>query len=110
MIILYILSSGWDLICLFHNGFGILIVFSHLGIVQSTCIDQICNEVECGKGNCSASINYPLGYRCECQKGWKRVRLDEDDTDKLKFLPCVIPNCKFQLSSTALSMNLFKNC
>ncbi|KAG6645464.1 uncharacterized protein LOC122319044 [Carya illinoinensis] len=52
--------------------------------------DKVCEEVECGRGNCSADINYPLGFKCECESGWKRTR---DDNDDLTFLPCVIPNC-----------------
>ncbi|XP_038891234.1 uncharacterized protein LOC120080588 [Benincasa hispida] len=53
-------------------------------------LDKICEEVNCGKGNCTADAGYPFGFKCECNSGWKRTREDDDD---LTFLPCVIPNC-----------------
>ncbi|OMO85581.1 hypothetical protein COLO4_21556 [Corchorus olitorius] len=54
--------------------------------------DDICKEVECGKGKCNPSINgsFPY-YVCECDLGWKQTRSDNDD--HLKFLPCIVPNC-----------------
>ncbi|XP_062144417.1 uncharacterized protein LOC133851839 [Alnus glutinosa] len=54
--------------------------------------EKVCDEVECGRGNCTAGVDYPLGFKCECESGWKRTR-DDDDDDNLTFLPCVIPNC-----------------
>ncbi|CAL5381332.1 unnamed protein product [Camellia sinensis] len=38
--------------------------------------DNICKEVECGKGNCSVALDSPFGFKCECENGWKRTRLD----------------------------------
>ncbi|KAM7472676.1 hypothetical protein LguiA_010859 [Lonicera macranthoides] len=58
--------------------------------------DNICNEVNCGKGNCVASTTVPFGFTCQCENGWKRTRLD--DEDNLLFLPCVIPNCSLDYS------------
>ncbi|XP_030466967.1 uncharacterized protein LOC115685947 [Syzygium oleosum] len=55
-----------------------------------------CDAVECGKGNCVANSSYPFNYICECEAGWKRTRLDNEDD--YKFLPCVIPNCSLQYS------------
>lgn len=54
--------------------------------------DNVCKEVECGKGTCKASSNSTLFFECECDPGWKQARSDDDDD--LKFLPCVVPNCK----------------
>ena len=54
--------------------------------------EELCKEVECGKGKCKADGSFPLGFTCECDAGWKRTR-DEDDEEDLHFLPCVIPNC-----------------
>lgn len=53
--------------------------------------DKLCDEVECGKGTCKSSLNYKFGFICECDNGWKRTRLDNEDD--LQYLPCVIPNC-----------------
>ncbi|XP_021282993.1 uncharacterized protein LOC110415616 [Herrania umbratica] len=59
--------------------------------------DRVCEEVECGKGTCKADISYPLNYICECDAGWKRTR-DNNDSDDVRFLPCVIPNCTLDYS------------
>ncbi|XP_022143152.1 uncharacterized protein LOC111013088 [Momordica charantia] len=52
--------------------------------------EKVCEEVNCGKGNCTADAGYPFGFICNCDSGWKRTRDNDDD---LTFLPCVIPNC-----------------
>lgn len=64
--------------------------------------EQLCQDVECGKGKCVSNSSYPFNFICKCDAGWKRTRLDNEDD--LKFLPCVIPNCEF------LSSSLFSNC
>ena len=56
--------------------------------------DKICDEVNCGKGTCKASVDYKFNYICECDSDWRRTRFDDEDEDNLKYLPCVIPNCK----------------
>ncbi|KAH6824917.1 hypothetical protein C2S53_002753 [Perilla frutescens var. hirtella] len=59
--------------------------------------DEICKEVECGKGSCEASSNiFPFSFKCNCEQGWKRTRLDTDEG--LEFLPCIIPNCSVDYS------------
>ncbi|GMP40865.1 hypothetical protein CsSME_00011154 [Camellia sinensis var. sinensis] len=58
--------------------------------------DNICKEVECGKGNCSVALDRPFGFTCECENGWKRTRLDSEQD--LLYLPCVIPNCSLDYS------------
>ncbi|KAA8544936.1 hypothetical protein F0562_019669 [Nyssa sinensis] len=58
--------------------------------------DNICNGVECGKGSCQAAPDKPFNYICQCENGWKRTRLDDEET--LQFLPCVIPNCTLNYS------------
>ncbi|KAL3814686.1 hypothetical protein ACJIZ3_015954 [Penstemon smallii] len=57
-----------------------------------------CEEVQCGRGSCEASRNYPFGFRCDCEDGWRRTRLDDHDEDHLEFLPCIIPNCSVDYS------------
>ncbi|EOA17409.1 hypothetical protein CARUB_v10005711mg [Capsella rubella] len=54
--------------------------------------DNVCKEMECGKGKCKASSNATFMYECECEDGWKQF------DHNLKFLPCVIPNCTFDLT------------
>ncbi|KAG8499751.1 hypothetical protein CXB51_006568 [Gossypium anomalum] len=56
--------------------------------------DDVCKEVECGRGKCKPSINGTLPfYVCECDPGWKQTFSDKDDHAHLKFLPCIVPNC-----------------
>ncbi|RDY03348.1 hypothetical protein CR513_13078 [Mucuna pruriens] len=63
------------------------------GDVVDDFLDQVCEEVECGKGKCVVNTSYPLNFICECQSGWKRTREDDDDKYATSFLPCVIPEC-----------------
>jgi len=58
--------------------------------------DNICNEVECGKGSCEASPGSPFEFICKCDDNWKRTRFENEDD--LQFLPCVIPNCSMDYS------------
>ncbi|RVW38103.1 hypothetical protein CK203_095128 [Vitis vinifera] len=62
----------------------------------SPFLDNLCDEVECGKGTCKASLEYKFNFICECDSGWKRTRGDNEDG--LKYLPCVIPNCTLDYS------------
>ncbi|KAK4755483.1 hypothetical protein SAY87_009240 [Trapa incisa] len=55
-----------------------------------------CDGVQCGKGKCVPDTGYPYAFVCQCDSGWKRTRLDNEDA--LKFLPCVIPSCSVQYS------------
>ncbi|KAK7277836.1 hypothetical protein RJT34_22854 [Clitoria ternatea] len=63
------------------------------GDLTDDILGKVCEEVECGKGNCVVNTSYPLGFVCECQSGWKRTQEDNDDTYATSFLPCVIPQC-----------------
>nr|XP_043617768.1 uncharacterized protein LOC122589534 [Erigeron canadensis] len=59
---------------------------------------KLCEEVNCGKGNCSIDVTKPFSFVCKCDPGWRRTRPDDHDDDDhdeddLQFLPCVIPNC-----------------
>ena len=56
-------------------------------------LEDVCKEVECGKGTCKPSKNSTFPFECECDHGWKKA-LDSTDDGGLKFLPCIIPNCK----------------
>ncbi|KAF0912937.1 hypothetical protein E2562_019505 [Oryza meyeriana var. granulata] len=62
--------------------------FSPLSPLLSPVIGSICKTVACGKGNCTATSEFP-GYRCECDPGWTQMHVG----DELRFLPCVVPNC-----------------
>ncbi|ESQ56101.1 hypothetical protein EUTSA_v10026216mg [Eutrema salsugineum] len=63
-----------------------------LSPLLSPVFDNICQEVECGKGKCKPSSNTTFMYECECENGWKQF------DHHLKFLPCVTPNCTFDLT------------
>ncbi|PSS33844.1 Slit 2 protein like [Actinidia chinensis var. chinensis] len=67
-----------------------------LSPILSPVIDDVCKEVECGKGTCKPSLNSTLLFVCECDIGWKQTRPDHDND--FKFLPCVIPNCTLDYS------------
>lgn len=56
--------------------------------------DDVCKEVECGKGTCKPSKNSTFLFECECHQGWKQSLSNDDDESSLKFLPCIVPNCK----------------
>ncbi|KAH1096338.1 hypothetical protein J1N35_013259 [Gossypium stocksii] len=65
-----------------------------LSPLLSPLFDDVCKEVECGRGKCKPSINGTLPfYVCECDPGWKQTFSDKDDHAHLKFLPCIVPNC-----------------
>jgi hypothetical protein len=49
----------------------------------------VCKAAACGKGNCTETSGLP-GYMCDCDPGWTQMHVG----DHLRFLPCVIPNCK----------------
>ncbi|KAK1374143.1 Vitamin K-dependent protein S-like [Heracleum sosnowskyi] len=57
---------------------------------------EICNEVNCGKGKCEASLGSQFGFKCKCDSGWSRTRPNQDED--LDFLPCIIPNCSLDYS------------
>jgi hypothetical protein len=59
-------------------------------------LDDVCKEVECGKGTCKLSKNSTFPFECECDQGWKKA-FDSNDDGGMKFLPCIIPNCKNSL-------------
>nr|CAB3504677.1 unnamed protein product [Digitaria exilis] len=63
--------------------------FSPLAPIFAPVINSICSTVACGKGNCTVAPG-TLGYRCDCDPGWTQLHVG----DNLRFLPCVIPNCK----------------
>ncbi|KAF7817844.1 neurogenic locus notch-like protein 1-like [Senna tora] len=64
------------------------------GDVVDDLLGRICEEVECGKGKCVANSSLALGFMCECDDGWARIRDDDDNqTHPDNFLPCVIPQC-----------------
>ncbi|CAL5330464.1 unnamed protein product [Camellia sinensis] len=80
-------------------------------------VDNICNDVECGKGNCTVALNSTFNFKCECENGWKRTRFDSEQD--LLFLPCVIPNCSLDYScmpaappapSVPLNSSVFDPC
>lgn len=58
--------------------------------------DDVCKEVQCGRGTCKPSGNITFFTECECEPGWKHT-LSSTDLH-LNFLPCVIPNCTLNFS------------
>ncbi|XP_010256164.1 PREDICTED: uncharacterized protein LOC104596606 isoform X2 [Nelumbo nucifera] len=62
--------------------------------------EEICKEVNCGKGTCKPWSN-AIGYTCECDAGWKRTRFDNETEDYFKYLPCVIPKCTLDYSCSS---------
>ncbi|XP_071728160.1 uncharacterized protein [Rutidosis leptorrhynchoides] len=62
----------------------------------SPFIDNLCDDVNCGKGKCSVDRAKPFNFVCQCDSGWRQTRFDKEDD--LQFLPCVIPNCSLDYS------------
>lgn len=60
--------------------------------------DDVCKEVECGKGTCKPSTNSTIPFECECEQGWRHALASSNNETGLKFLPCTTPNCKNSLS------------
>lgn len=61
--------------------------------------DNICNDVECGKGRCEKAPGKPFNFICKCERDWKRTHHDDDDNeDDLQFLPCIVPKCSVDYS------------
>ncbi|POO02102.1 neurogenic locus notch-like protein [Trema orientale] len=90
-----------------------------LSPLLSPVFDDVCKEVECGKGTCKPSSDSALFFECECQPGWKQTASGQ--ADNLKFLPCVIPNCTLnytcskapapvQDKATKLNESMFDPC
>ncbi|KAK7280079.1 hypothetical protein RJT34_25141 [Clitoria ternatea] len=69
----------------------------YLSPLISPLYEDVCKEVECGKGTCKASKNSTFLFECDCDPGWKRVLSPHDD-ESLKFLPCIVPNCSLNHS------------
>ncbi|KAK2453876.1 hypothetical protein QL285_001503 [Trifolium repens] len=68
-----------------------------LSPLLSPIFDDVCKEVECGKGTCKPSKNSTFPFECECDQGWKKA-FDSNDDGGMKFLPCIIPNCTLDYS------------
>ncbi|KAG4981656.1 hypothetical protein JHK87_026405 [Glycine soja] len=69
-----------------------------LSPLLSPIFDDVCKEVECGKGTCKPSKNSTFLFECECHQGWKQSLSNDDDESSLKFLPCIVPNCTLDYS------------
>ncbi|KAI7739040.1 hypothetical protein M8C21_021909 [Ambrosia artemisiifolia] len=65
--------------------------------IPSPIVDNLCDQVSCGRGNCSLDRAKPFNFVCKCYPGWRRT-LISDTEDDLQFLPCVIPNCSINYS------------
>ncbi|XAR57278.1 hypothetical protein NMG60_11025355 [Bertholletia excelsa] len=65
----------------------------------SADLDNVCKDVECGKGTCKPSDNSTFLFECVCEPGWKQTA-GSDRHNAHKFLPCVIPNCTLNYSCT----------
>ncbi|KAL8250795.1 hypothetical protein R6Q59_034488 [Mikania micrantha] len=61
----------------------------------SPFLDNLCDEVTCGRGNCSVDDTKPFNFICKCDPGWLQTTHSENQ-DHLQFLPCVVPNCSFE--------------
>ncbi|KAK7243113.1 hypothetical protein RIF29_37899 [Crotalaria pallida] len=69
-----------------------------LSPLLSPIFDDVCKEVECGKGTCKPSNNSTFLFECECDPGWKQALASGDEGGYLKFLPCIVPNCTLNYS------------
>ncbi|KAJ0753774.1 hypothetical protein HanPI659440_Chr09g0339501 [Helianthus annuus] len=65
--------------------------------ISSPYVDNLCDGISCGRGNCSVDVARPFSFVCKCDPGWRRT-LGSGNEDDLQFLPCVIPNCSMDYS------------
>lgn len=78
-----------------------------LVLIGFVMAENVCKEVNCGRGTCKASGNGTFSFECDCDSGWKQTLSDDDDGDNhFKFLPCIIPKC--QVPSFSLSYEAFE--
>ncbi|KAK9066842.1 hypothetical protein SSX86_014165 [Deinandra increscens subsp. villosa] len=68
----------------------------HIPPTLAPFFDNPCDEVDCGRGNCSVDAAKPFRFVCRCDPGWRRTL--SDNQDDLQFLPCIIPNCSLDYS------------
>ncbi|XP_027367330.1 uncharacterized protein LOC113873423 [Abrus precatorius] len=67
-----------------------------LSPLLSPLYEDVCKEVECGKGTCKPSKNRTLLFECDCDPGWKQALSAHDPG--FNFLPCIVPNCTLNYS------------
>ncbi|KAK1433332.1 hypothetical protein QVD17_10242 [Tagetes erecta] len=60
-------------------------------------INNLCDEVNCGRGTCSVDLAKPFNFVCKCDPGWRRT-INGNGDDYFQFLPCIIPNCSINYS------------
>ncbi|KAA0057444.1 vitamin K-dependent protein S-like [Cucumis melo var. makuwa] len=74
-----------------------------LSPLLSPIFENVCKEVNCGKGTCKTSGNGSFSFECDCESGWKQTLFDDDDDDRnhFKFLPCIIPKCNLTHSCSS---------
>ncbi|QCE02077.1 hypothetical protein DEO72_LG8g88 [Vigna unguiculata] len=56
-------------------------------------IFNVCDLVYCGKGTCHLSSSDLLGFRCDCDSGWKKPNIGS-----FQLPPCALPNCTVDLN------------
>ncbi|KAI5084383.1 hypothetical protein GOP47_0000552 [Adiantum capillus-veneris] len=64
---------------------------------RSLADDNTCGPVNCLNGICSTSIIFPF-YQCTCNEGWQSPL-------NLSWIPCVLPNCSFDLGCDNTSLS-----
>ncbi|KAM7258028.1 hypothetical protein ACFE04_013769 [Oxalis oulophora] len=69
-------------------------LLSSLTPLLAPVFDDVCKEVNCGKGKCEPNKNSSFLFECQCEEGWKQFYSD------FKFLPCIVPNCSVNDSCT----------
>ncbi|XP_057450695.1 uncharacterized protein LOC130742613 isoform X2 [Lotus japonicus] len=62
---------------------------------ESDAID-ICKTMFCGKGTCQASETELLGFTCDCDSGWKKIKVGVPPLE-FELPPCLLPNCTLDM-------------
>ncbi|KAL8225619.1 hypothetical protein R6Q57_018176 [Mikania cordata] len=83
---IFLLLQSWSVV----TGAG---AGDFLAPLLSPIFEDVCKQVKCGNGICKPSDNSTIPFECECSPGWKQIAATSDQY--IKFLPCVIPNCKY---------------
>ncbi|XP_020577184.1 vitamin K-dependent protein S-like isoform X2 [Phalaenopsis equestris] len=56
--------------------------------------EDLCGNVDCGRGICKSPAANMAGFVCVCEPGWSQLHFG----NHFRFLPCNIPDCDYQFS------------
>ncbi|RVW77605.1 hypothetical protein CK203_042973 [Vitis vinifera] len=105
-------GSNLSFISMYHHLLLLLLLVSFLissvkatsavQLMDNSTQDPMCEFVDCGEGRCIAS-NGVLGFDCECNPGWKKIRIGA-----LTFPSCIVPTVSLSQAPHPFIFSLFR--